>query len=184
MIDEQPNQEPVPAEEGEDGVKKALDEATKKNEEYLRMLQRLQADFNNYRRRSEQERQELGGIACTELAVKLLPALDDLNKAMKAIPADLAQNEWVAGVKHIKQKFESILKAEGLEQIEAEGATFDPWQHDAVLMEEAGDLKPGTVKQVFRNGFKFRGRVIRPAQVSVVKETAAKGSDKSEGKEK
>lgn len=182
MSDEQQKQEPIPAESAED-MEQGLDEATRKNEEYLRMMQRLQADFTNYKRRAEQERQELGGIACSDFAVKLLPALDDLDKAMKAIPAKLAANDWVAGIKLINQKLDSILKAEGLESIDAEGAAFDPWQHDAVIMEDAPDLKPGTVKQVFRRGYKFRGRVVRPAQVSVVKEAAAKSTETPEGKE-
>jgi len=138
-------------------------------EEYRDLLQRLQADFVNYKRRVQQEREEQTRSANRELILKLLPILDDFARALGPVPQEMADAEWVKGIALIQQKLMATLEEEGLKRIDAEGKDFDPWEHEAVFCEESSDHDEGRVKAVIRDGYKLHDRVIRPAQVVVSK---------------
>jgi molecular chaperone GrpE len=142
----------------------ALSEARQKAENYLESWKRAQADFINYKRRAEQEKQEMGQYANAQLILSLLPVLDDFERAFdNAMPKE-AKPEWVAGVKLIENKFRSILSAQGLIPIDAVGKPFDPSLHEAVMR---GKGEEGIVVQEMRRGYKLNDRVLRPSQVVV-----------------
>ncbi len=166
--------EPSPITDEVTELQERLGETTKKMEEYLALAQRVQADFVNYKRRVEQEREEQVKLAHSRLMLKLLPVLDDFERAMDSLKADLAGLHWVQGVGHIYRKLQAILEGEGLERIEALGHDFDPKLHEAVVYEEVGQEEDGKVLSVFQNGYKLHDRVIRPAMVKVGKEAPAR----------
>ena len=123
--------------------------------EYLDALQRERASFINYKRRSEQERAETVQFAAANLLKRLLPVVDDFDRALAAIPAEEREdNSWVEGVELIARKLHNILEQEGVEPIEALGQPFDPNLHEAVALPtqppargEQGKTGPGSCKQ-------------------------------------
>ncbi|TAK34521.1 MAG: nucleotide exchange factor GrpE [Chloroflexota bacterium] len=152
-----------------DTLRAELDEANKKAEEFLSLLQRAQADFANYRKRVDQERADAATSTKANVILKFLPVLDDFERALQAIPTEDRQVDWVQGINLIQRKLRSILEAEGVTRMEPLGKEFDPWEHEAVLYQESPDHPEGEVIAVFRDGYKLNGRVIRPAQVVVAK---------------
>jgi len=143
------------------------EEEKQKAEEYLKQWQRVQADFINYKRRIEQEKAEQAKFANSMLILKILPVVDDLERAVDTVRPELAGLTWVQGVALIDRKLRSTLEAEGLTRIEALGATFDPNLHEAVLYEESDVDDDGKVVAVLQQGYKLHDRVIRPAMVKV-----------------
>ena len=151
--------------EDAEGIKKALAEAEKKTEEYLANWQRAQADFINYKRRNEQERQDFSRFANAELMLSLLPALDDLERALNSVPpAKSAKHSWLEGIRLVERKFKSSLEARGLTPIKALGESFDPNFHEAVRQDKG---KEGIVIEEFQKGYMLGDRVLRPAKVVV-----------------
>ena len=147
-----------------EALKQALAEEKAKAETNLAGWQRAQADYLNYKRRSEQEREEISQFANSILILNLLPILDDWERALASIPEDQASLSWVEGVKLIERKLRGILEAQGLSPIEAVGQPFDPNLHEAAM---EGKGKEGIVLGELQKGYKFRDRVIRPARVVV-----------------
>jgi len=145
-------------------LKQALAEEKQKAESYLANWQRAQADFINYRRRSEQEKEEIGKFASSVLMLSLLPILDDLERALTSIPSNLAKLSWVDGVRLIERKLQASLEAQGLSPIKALGEPFDPKFHEAAMH---GKGKEGIVIAELQKGYKLHDRVIRPAMVVV-----------------
>ena len=147
-----------------EALKQALAEEKAKAEANLAGWQRAQANFINYKRRSEQEKEETGKFANSMLMLKLLPILDDWERALAAIPDDLADPSWVDGIRLIERKIRGILEAEGLSPIKAVGEPFDPNLHEAAMQ---GKGKEGIVVEELQKGYKFYDRVIRPSKVVV-----------------
>jgi molecular chaperone GrpE len=145
-------------------LKQALVEEKKKAEANLAGWQRAQADFTNYKRRSEQEKEEIGKFANAILMLNLLPVLDDVERAFAAIPPHLAKASWVDGIRLIERKLWASLEAQGLSQIKALGEPFDPNFHEAVRQ---GKGKEGVVVEELERGYKLHDRVIRPSKVVV-----------------
>lgn len=159
----------VTASEGvETGATAPVDRA----EEYLRLAQRAQADLANYRRRVEQERDELRAQIRNDTLLSLLPILDDFERATAAIPAEARDLPWVQGMLLIERNLRGVLERAGFERIEALGKTFDPWEHEAIMADETGNEVDETVTAVFRPGYRVNGRVVRPAQVTVARRLA------------
>ncbi len=151
--------------EDAEGIKKALAEAQQKAEDYLANWQRAQADFINYKRRNEQERQDFSRFANAELMLSLLPALDDLERALNSVPpAKSAKHSWLEGIRLVERKFKSSLEAQGLTPIKALGEPFDPNFHEAVRQDKG---KEGIVIEEFQKGYMLGDRVLRPAKVVV-----------------
>ena len=147
-----------------------LAEIEQKADEYLRLAQRTQADFINYRRRTEQERAETVQYATANLLKRLLPVVDDFDRALAAIPPEERENNrWVEGVELIARKLHNILEQEGVEPIEALGQPFDPNLHEAVAFDDnsEGGGHTDTVAEVYSKGYKLHDRVLRPAMVKV-----------------
>ena len=145
-------------------LKQVLTEAKAKAEENLAGWQRAQADFINYKRRTEQEKEEISKFANSTLILSLLPALDDLGRALISIPPRLAKLSWVDGIKLIERKLQTSLEAQGLSQIKALDEPFDPNLHEALRQ---GKGKEGIVIEELQKGYKLHDRVIRPSNVVV-----------------
>ena len=154
------------AAEAEDveGLKQALAEEKAKAEANLAGWQRAQADFMNFKRRSEQEKEELVKFANANLLLELLPVLDDFERALQHVPAKLARLAWVDGINLIYRKLRATLEAQGLTQIEALGKPFDPSVHEAVRQDKGEE---GIVIEEIRKGYQLHGKVLRPTMVVV-----------------
>jgi molecular chaperone GrpE len=161
----------VPAEEvsGEDAssaaVESRLAEAEAQRDEYLRDLQRLAADFDNYRKRAARDQQALAARAHERLVKELLPVLDDLERALQAAE-EHDEAKLVDGVRLVQQALRQALEREGLAEIEADGK-FDPHVHEALLTQPAEGAEEGDVVQVLQKGYRLGDRVLRPARVIV-----------------
>jgi molecular chaperone GrpE len=161
QLEEEPTQE---VREDIEALKQALAEEKAKAEANLAGWQRAQADFVNYKRRAEQEKEEISQFANSILILNLLPVLDDWERALASIPEDQADLGWVEGVRLIERKLRGTLEALGLSPIEALGQPFDPNLHEAAMQ---GKGEEGIVVGELRKGYKFRDRVIRPTKVVV-----------------
>lgn len=133
-------------------------------EELKNQLSRLQADFVNYKNRTEREKSNSIILANEGLILKLLPVLDNFNRAFAHVNLE---DDAVKGFVMIKDQFESILKSEMVEEIESDGATFDPNLHNAVMTESKEGVESGIVIETFEKGYKIKDKVIRPSMVKV-----------------
>ena len=127
---------------------------------------RLQADFENFRRRTAKEKEELSAVVTQGILKDMLPLLDNFERAMAAEAKDI--DSFKQGVEMIFKQFGEILVKNGLEHIEVEGAKFDPNYHQAVMRVENPDLEDETIAQELQKGYMVKGRVIRPSMVQVV----------------
>ncbi len=140
-------------------LKKELAEGTER-------MKRLQADFENFRRRTRQEKEELSNLVVQDFIRELLPMLDNFDRAMAAEANDAAQ--FQQGVEMIYNQLAEILKNKGLEKIETKDAKFDPNFHQAVMRVEDPELDDEAVAMELQKGYMVKGRVIRPSMVQVV----------------
>ena len=150
-------------------LRSELAEIEQKADEYLRLAQRTQADFINYRRRVEEERAQQARDAALGLLQRLFPILDDFERALaNASPAD-RESSWGQGIQLVERNLRGLLAAEGVERIEASGADFDPRLHEALGSSPSSDVPEGHVLNVVRQGYRRGERVLRPAQVIIAK---------------
>ncbi len=148
----------------------------KKQEDMTETLKRLQADYENYKKRVEKQKEEFTKYANADFASKLLPILDNLSLALRNTSTE--QKEFVKGMELIYSEFIDVLKAEGLEMIDAEGKKFDPYLHEA-LMQEESDKEPETITEELQKGYIFKDRVLRHTKVKLAKKKDDKnGNDK------
>jgi molecular chaperone GrpE len=138
--------------------------------------QRIAADFQNYKRRTEQDREQMFGLANDALLSKLLTIADDFDRAIEHMPAEMADVGWVAGIAAIDRKLRLLLDSEGLTPIEAIGKPFDPHEHEAVTQETTTAVPDGTVTQELQRGYRIRDRVLRPAMVAVAVNPSSEGA--------
>ena len=129
-------------------------------------VKRLQADFENFRRRTSKEREELANVVTQDLLKGMLPILDNFDRAMAAEQKD--SESFQKGVEMIYTQLHETLKNDGLEPIETAGQKFDPNFHQAVMRVENPDLEDDTIAQELQKGYIVKGRVIRPSMVQVV----------------
>jgi molecular chaperone GrpE len=127
---------------------------------------RAAADYRNFKRRTEQERADLIRNASAGLLLKLLPVIDDLERAMQSVTPDVESTAWYGGFKLIPQKLQTILESEGVKPIEALGEEFDPNKHEAVIY-EAAEGQDGKVIAELQRGYLIRDKVLRPTMVKV-----------------
>ena len=136
--------------------------------ENVAALQRMAADFANYRKRNEAERADFAKFAKADLIAKLLDVLDAYDRALGTVPEELKGSSWVEGMWLIERKLRQILEAEGLQAIDSLGEPFDPYQHEAIAHLES-DEPEGTVIKEHQKAYRLYDRVIRPAMVTVAK---------------
>ena len=152
--------------EAEAVVTSDLSQLAGERDELVDTLRRVQADFENYRKRVLREQTALVERATERLVEELLPVLDSFDGALGSLAADSAEADKVrAGVLGIRSQLVSVLEKAGLERIEADGAAFDPNEHEAVL-QDSGSGEPH-VAETMRTGYRLKGRVLRPAMVRV-----------------
>jgi len=161
-----PSREPAPANGGAQEVADELAQARAEAQEYLAHLQRLQAEFDNYRKRVLREQTAAVELAAEPVIRRLLEVLDDFELALIAAEAEPDFERFLKGVELVYAKLADALKAEGLERMQAEGTPFDPERHEALMQTGDGDGEP-VVADVLRPGYMLRGRVLRPAGVRV-----------------
>jgi molecular chaperone GrpE len=146
-----------------------LDKARAETADYLDQLRRARADYANYKRRCEQERSEVGQAAGAALILKLLPVLDDMERAFKTLPPELSSLTWTDGMFLIYRKLQGALESLGLTLIDLKGAKFDPALHEAVTHEPSPDREEGDILGEVQKGYKLGDRVLRPSLVRVAK---------------
>jgi molecular chaperone GrpE len=146
-----------------------LEAATRQAEEYLDLLRHARADFANLKRRTEEARAEQAAQARAEVLLRILPVVDDLQRALSVPANQRASQDWDQGIELIERKLRDLLEREGLQRIEARGAIFNPWVHEAVQYEASPELEDQRVLEVVREGYRMGDRVIRPAQVVVAR---------------
>ncbi len=157
--------------EGEDelaALNAALAEAEARAEEYLDGWQRARAEFANYRRRQEQQRKQMQVNAKANVLVQLLPVMDDLKRALEAVPEEIEGNPWVSGVEQVQRKWQAALEREGLSALLVKaGESFDPNIHEALTHEPSTEVEAGKVIEVVQPGYEVDGVILRPALVRV-----------------
>lgn len=160
-------EEPVTQEnENIEEIKKALEEEKKKAAEYLADAQRERADYQNLKKRTEQERQESINSINADFIRKLLPVIDDMERAFNMVDPQWQNSNWVEGFRIIQRNLQDILRAHGCTAMECVGQPFDPNLHEAVAYEEGED---GMVISEQRKGYMLNNKVVRVPQVSVGK---------------
>lgn len=165
-MEQQPvNEEPDTAAEAADENETAKYKA--QAEEYLSLLQRVQADFDNFRRRTIQEREDSAKYCSMRLVTSLLPVLDNFERALAAPGNDLAQ--FMKGMELIYSQLKAVLEKEGVQTLEAVGKEFDPNFHEAVMHEPSEEFPDNTVIEELQKGYLLVDRVIRPTMVKVAK---------------
>ena len=163
-----------------DGLRARLAEEQDKAQGYYASWQRAAADYQNFKRRVEEERSEVGRFANAALVINLLPLLDDLERALRTVDTKLAGLTWIDGIWLIYRKFQSVLENAGVREIEADGQPFDPKVHEAIG-EAPGE--EGKVISVVQKGYLLGDRVVRPAMVIVGRagEKRDAGGESSDG---
>jgi molecular chaperone GrpE len=157
-----------------EALKKAFAEEEAKAGKYLANWQRAQADFINYKRRTEQEKGDIIKLANAGLIFNLLSVVDDMERALDNISNKLAGSKWVDGIVLIYRKFMAILEANGVSEMKTLGEQFDPSLHEAVVHVEG---ESGKIMAVVQKGYMMSNRVLRPAMVKVGSGQSSNSSD-------
>jgi len=172
-------------------LKTSLDEKTKLAEDYQERLMRLQAEFDNYQKRAEKEKEDFRIFANAQLVKDLIGILDDFQCAL-SIDEEGSNKDFLKGFELIYKNLLGMLEKEGLSIIKAEEEKFDPWMHEAVEMVPTDEHPEHTVLSVIQPGYKFKDKILRPAKVRVaispredekIKDTDDKESEKGENNE-
>jgi molecular chaperone GrpE len=144
----------------------AQNEAAKQRDEYYDLLLRKTAEFDNFRKRTERERQSVSEAAAADLITELLPLVDDFERALASGDED---NAYRRGMELMHRRLLDVLQKRGVTPIEALGADFDPYYHQAVSYEPAEGRREGEVIEEFRKGYMLGERLLRPTMVKVAK---------------
>lgn len=170
-----PAEEPSPAESVEEAepvdelavLRQELATAQAKEAEYLDGWQRARAELSNARKRFQREQEQAYANAKADILARLLPIVDDLERAFATLPENLSRLTWIGGVKLVQHKFLLLLEQEGVAPIEAVGREFDPFLDQAVTHEPAEEVPEGYVIAEMQKGYKVGERVLRPSVVRV-----------------
>lgn len=134
--------------------------------------QRTQADFDNFRKRTEEEKQHFIHFANVNLITDLLPVLDNFQRSTEHIPNDIQNNNWVQGMKLVEKQLEDILTQSGLKKIAVKiGDQFNPQLHEAISCEKSAKMAENQILEIVLNGYTLSNKVIRPVKVKVCKDT-------------
>ncbi len=160
-------EETAEAKEAEEKVE-VVDERDEKITELNNRLMRLQADFDNFRRRTQGEKEQLSGFVTAGVVGKFLKVLDNFERAEASAEKTADLESLLTGMKQIRRQFEDVFKELGVEEIVAQDAKFDPNLHEAVMRGQNPDLEDETIDMVFEKGYKLHDRVIRHSKVRVI----------------
>jgi molecular chaperone GrpE len=164
--------EPSPAEEG---LARALEDARRERDKYHDLFLRKQAEFDNFRKRVEKERAEFRQAAGAHLLERLLPVLDNLDRALRT--SEGADDPMRQGVLLIQQQILEIVKKEGLQPMESLGASFDPRLHEAVEVLDVQGFEQGIILEEMQKGYTLNDRLLRPALVKVASGRGPRSGD-------
>ena len=165
------SEESKAAAEGDD-VSSKLEEAQAQAEKYLDMARRLQADFDNYRKRTQRENEEFRKYACSSIVGDLLAVVDDLDRALEHAGEE---TEFVKGIRGVRANLMKVLESNGLREIPSEGK-FDPELHEALCAVDGEE--DGMIAEVFQKGYTLNGKVLRYSKVKVTRKTEEKAESK------
>ena len=168
-------------------ISEMLADVERERDEYLALAQRTKADFENYRKRLDRQATEAELRGRAELARRLLPVLDNLERALAAaqpIDRDTAPSHIAEGVRLVYEEFAGVLRAAGVESFEPTGEPFDPHEHEAMMTRaaEAHD-EDGRVLEVLEKGYRLNGQVLRPARVVVGEQPPSAGEPEDESEQ-
>jgi molecular chaperone GrpE len=173
LIDDAPGAEPAPAASGGEPVDPAepgdTAELQRQRDEYYDRLVRSAAEFDNYRKRVERERQALAESAAASIIEELLPLVDDMERALRADAGGEGAEAYRRGVELIHRQLLETLRKRGVRPIEALGADFDPYYHQSVAHEAVEGRREGEIIEEFRRGYMLGDRLLRPSMVKVAK---------------
>ncbi|WP_414859257.1 nucleotide exchange factor GrpE [Paenibacillus haidiansis] len=144
-----------------------LDKLRAEAEDHKQRLLRAQADFDNFRRRTIKEKEELGKYASAKLITELLPVVDNFERALGSASENAEISSYAKGVEMIFRQLEGVLKAEGLVPMESVGTPFNPEYHQAIMQVESDEYEEGTVVEEVQKGYMLKDKVLRPAMVKV-----------------
>lgn len=136
-------------------------------DEYQGRLLRVQADYDNFRRRTQKEKEELAQYATSKLITELLTVLDNFDRALNTAPAGAEVEAFSKGVNMIFRQLDGVLKSEGLTVMEAVGQPFNPEYHQAIMQVESEEYEEGIVTEEVQKGYLLKDKVLRPAMVKV-----------------
>jgi molecular chaperone GrpE len=160
-----------------EAVRAEVEQAQAQAAEYLDGWQRARAEFANYKKRVEAERQELRRTSTEALLLKLLPVVDDFERAFQALPEESTDAAWMDGFTMILRKLQAILESQDVTPIEATGQPFDPVWHEAVMQEETDEHPDGYITEEMQRGYRLGDRVLRPSMVKVASNTNESDSE-------
>jgi molecular chaperone GrpE len=164
--------DPIASDPQETDPQISSEESSQDIEQITNTLQRVQADFVNFKRRSGEDRQEQLKFANGQLILKILPIVDEFHMALNQTDLDNILGSWREGFDLIYRKLEQTLASAGVTRIKPCGMSFDPFEHEALSQLETTEHKDGTIMEVIRDGYKLHDRMLRPAQVIVAKEAS------------
>ncbi len=165
--------EPAPAEGAAEAEAEApagdsrYDELSKQAEEHQQRYLRAQADFDNFRRRTQKEKEELAQYASSKLLTQLLPVVDNFERALAAAAGSGDSDSLAKGVDMIFRQLQGVLEQEGLKAMEAVGSPFNPEFHQAIMQVESDEHEEGIVVEEIQKGYILKDKVLRPAMVKV-----------------
>ncbi len=167
---DEPVAEPEAAEGADDAAVDPVAEAQRERDEYLDHLRRERAEFENFRKRANRERMDALDRGAQQVVASLLGVMDNFGFALNAARSADADNQLAKGVEMVHAELVNVLQSAGLEEIAGVGAPFDPLHHEAMMQVEASEpVDEPVVVEVLRPGYRFKGRVLRPASVKVAK---------------
>jgi len=170
IIDQEPDEVAPPTDEelAGDTTEGDADPIQAQIEEYKAMLQRERAEFQNFKKRTKKEMDDLRLKISGDVLAKILPVIDDFERALTTIPAEEKGNEWLTGIEMIQRKLQTIVEGESIEAIDPLGEPFDPNFHEAIGTDDPTDDIPSDhITLVLQKGYKIGDRVLRPALVKV-----------------
>ncbi|WP_246021683.1 nucleotide exchange factor GrpE [Paenibacillus zeisoli] len=148
-------------------VSAELEQLRNEVQEHQQRFLRSQADFDNFRRRTQKEKEELGKYASAKLITELLPVVDNLDRALAAVKENAEAESFSKGVDMIFRQLEGILSAEGLTPMNSVGQPFNPEYHQAIMQVESDEYEEGIVVEEVQKGYLLKDKVLRPAMVKV-----------------
>lgn len=155
-------------------TKKLVQEKDNLSKEYLKLLERLQADFDNYKKRQEKKQKEFIEFANEELINNLLSVLDNLERALDSTENEKDTKAIKEGINNTLKEFSNILNKEGVKPMQSIGHRFDPYKHEAVMRIDTDKYSEDTITEEFRKGYYIKSKVLRPAMVKVAVSTKEK----------
>ena len=169
-VEEKETSEEQPKEEKKSKSKKKKDKKDEQIEELQDQVKRQMAEFDNFRKRTEKEKNQTFEVGAKSIIEKILPVVDNFERGLASIPEEEQGSAFADGMNMIYKQLLNELEQAGVAVIEAVGKEFDPEYHNAVMQVENDELEPGTIAQELQKGYTYRDSVVRHSMVAVVQE--------------